>query len=91
MQIFSLELKRTNEIVVYKRHGLNTKAQKVKIKVPQRNEPACTLVPPSTFPWEPKQGKRANGINIIFILLNNYLLNNIVNIYQCSYNPPIIL
>ena len=49
IQIFSLELKRTNEIIINKRHGLITKAQKPKIRCPQRNEPACTLVPASTF------------------------------------------
>ena len=49
MQVFSLELEEDNDITVYKRHGLHTKAQSPKIKVPHRNEPSCTLVPASTL------------------------------------------
>ena len=44
MQVISLELEETNEMTVYKRHGLHTKAQIPKIKVSHRNEPASTLV-----------------------------------------------
>ena len=50
MQVSSLELKEANEMTVYKRHGLHTNAQSPKIKVPHRNEPACTLVPASKLP-----------------------------------------
>ena len=80
MQVSSLKLKGANEMTVYKRHGLHTKAQNPKIKVPQRNGPTCTLVPASTFPRGPKQANVANGINILFILLKLFVKFNTINI-----------
>ena len=47
MQVSSLKLEGANEMTVYKRHGLHTKAQNPKNKVPHKNEPACTMVPAS--------------------------------------------
>ena len=47
MQDFSLELEEANEMALYKKHGLHTKALGPKIKVPHRNEFTFTLLPAS--------------------------------------------